>query len=56
VLKEFTEAHHWTQLELSMLSSITALSGHPRKKIEVLTANYPIDEAVLVQQRFHEAV
>jgi DNA adenine methylase len=40
VLREVVERHGWTSIELRMVSPMT---GNKRQKIEVLTANYPIE-------------
>jgi DNA adenine methylase len=49
-LAEYTEKHNWSQFEIKMNKSITAATGHTRKKIEVLTANYLIDASGLGQR------
>ncbi|MDR0600393.1 MAG: DNA adenine methylase [Treponema sp.] len=41
-LKEFTARNGWHKVEFRMASSMTHGYGNPRKKVEVLTANYPI--------------
>jgi DNA adenine methylase len=41
-LKEFAGRNGWHKLEFNMSSSMTHGGGNPRKKAEVLTANYPI--------------
>jgi DNA adenine methylase len=41
-LKEFAERNGWHKLEITMTSSMTHRNGNPSKKVEVLTANYPI--------------
>jgi DNA adenine methylase len=41
-LKEFTERNGWHKQEFKMTLSMTHGYGNPRKKVEVLTANYPI--------------
>jgi DNA adenine methylase len=46
-LAEYTEKCRWSQFEIKMNKSITAQTGNVSKKIEVFTANYPIDPAGL---------
>jgi DNA adenine methylase len=41
-LKEFSERNGWYKLEFEMASSMTHGKGNSSKKVEVLTANYPI--------------
>jgi DNA adenine methylase len=41
-LKEFAERNSWYKLEFEMASSMTHGKGNSSKKVEVLTANYPI--------------
>jgi DNA adenine methylase len=43
VLKEFTNRNSWYQIELKMNKPMSVKSGIPKQKIEVLTANYPIE-------------
>jgi DNA adenine methylase len=49
-LAEFMGKNKWWQFEVKMVKSITAHSGHPTQKIEVFTANYPIDSQSRCQQ------
>jgi DNA adenine methylase len=42
ILSEFTKQNDWHTQEIECHSSMTSRSKTPRKKIEVLTANYPI--------------
>ncbi|MDR3356026.1 MAG: DNA adenine methylase [Spirochaetaceae bacterium] len=41
-LRDCTKRNGWYSLEFSMDSSMTHCGKNPRKKVEVLTANYPI--------------
>jgi DNA adenine methylase len=41
-LKEFTRRNGWHTVEIELICTMTNRSAKPRKKIEVLTANYPI--------------
>jgi len=45
-LAEYKEKYKWSQFEIKMRKSMTALNGegNTEYKIEVLTANYPIDQ------------
>jgi DNA adenine methylase len=41
-LADFSERNGWRTIEIRMACSMTSKNGSPHKKIEVLTANYPI--------------
>lgn len=43
ILKEFTKAHGWHQIEIVQDVTVAAKSGVRKKKTEVLTANFKID-------------
>jgi hypothetical protein len=45
-LAEYTEKYKWSQFEIRMKKPMTAQNGAERTndKIEVLSANYPIDK------------
>ena len=47
VLKAYTEKNGWYQIELKMNKPMSVQSGESKQKIEVLTANYPIDLGVV---------
>jgi DNA adenine methylase len=45
VLAEYTDKNKWSQLEIRMNKSMSAKTGRSTQKIEVFTANYPIEKA-----------
>lgn len=42
ILQEFTTKHGWHQIKIEQPLSVTGKAGKGRRKVEVLTANYPI--------------
>lgn len=44
LLKEFSQQYGWFSMKKEILVSVNAKSGNQKKKVEVLTANYPLSE------------
>lgn len=42
ILSNYTGMHNWKTLTFNASVSVNAKSGHPKKKTEVLTANYQL--------------
>ena len=45
-LSEYTERNGWQSLEIKMACAMANKSGNSRNKVEVLTANYPLEKAL----------
>ena len=44
MLSEFTQRHGWQCMEKELYVTVNIKSGHPKRKVEVLTSNYPLEE------------